>query len=138
SLGTRSTQDARLKPSVEAGVAYDAGAYPCGQPGTGPAVIRFASDDVLDAKTTTLVVVAYVAEPADGRFELHRLRCDGSSTPSSDIVVAHDLVAAPVVQCDGGACSGVPLSVLMRLSIQDPKSRGPAYEVTLTGNRRQE
>jgi prepilin-type N-terminal cleavage/methylation domain-containing protein len=141
SIGTRSTKDPydpQLKPSVEAGVAYNDGEFPCGTPGTPPAVIRFAWDDVVDPATTVVVVVSYVTKPAGGRLELHRLRCEGSITPVVDIVVAHDLVAAPVVQCDGGPCGGVPRSVLMRLSIQDSKSRDPAYEITLTGNRRQE
>jgi hypothetical protein len=76
--------------------------------------------------------------PAGPRFELHRLRCNGSTTPSSNVVLAHDLVVAPVVQCGGDACTGIPNSVHMRLNIQDPKSRDPSYEITLGGNRRQE
>ena len=140
SIGTRSTSDPldpRLRPSIETGVAYNDGRYPCGTAGTPAAVVRLAWDDVVDAATTTLVVVAYVAKPADGRFELHRLHCTGSTTPASDVVLAHDLLAAPVVQCQGG-CTGVPWSVQLRLTIQDSKSREPSYEVTLTGNRRQE
>jgi prepilin-type N-terminal cleavage/methylation domain-containing protein len=141
SIGTRSTTDPRdpqLKPSVETGMAYADGAYPCGTAGTPPAVVRFAWDDVVDSTTTTVVVVAYIAKPVDGRFELHRLQCAGSTTPVTDVVLAHDLLAPPVVECDGGACAGVPRSVLLRLTIKDSKSREPSYEVTLTGHRRQE
>jgi prepilin-type N-terminal cleavage/methylation domain-containing protein len=143
SVGTRSTLDPLdpwLQPSVETGEAYNTGLFPCGTAETSPSVVRFAWDDVVGPATTTLVVVAYVAIPAGARFELHRLRCNGSTTtPATNVVLAHDLVAAPTVQCDGGACSpNTPRSVTLRMTIQDPKSREPSYDVTLDGTRRQE
>ena len=143
SVGTRSTVDPLdpcLQPSVETGEAYNTGLFPCGTAGTPPAVVRFAWDDVVVNGAATLVVVAYVAVPAGPRFELHRLRCNGSNTtPAANVVLAHDLVAAPTVQCDGGACTPVtPRSVTLRMTIQDPKSRESNYDITLGGTRRQE
>lgn len=147
SIGTRSTVDPldpQLQPSVETGVAYNAGQYRCGTPGTPVAVVRLAWDEVVAGAngapaTTTLVVVSYVVISAGARSELHRLRCNGSTTPASNVVLAHDLVATPTVQCDT-ACTDAPppRSVQLRLTIQDPKSREPNYDITLVGSRRQE
>jgi prepilin-type N-terminal cleavage/methylation domain-containing protein len=145
-LGTRDSLDPLspvLKQSVEKGVAYNGGLYHCGSAGT--AAARFASDDVASVpggSATKLVVTAYVAVPSGTRFELRRLRCvDGTLT--SNIVVAHDLLAAPTVQCDGASdCSGsgatTPRTVTLQLQIQDPGSSGPSYDATLSGQRRQE
>ena len=141
SLGTRSTDDPfdpALLTSVETNVAYNGGSYPCGTPGTPNAVVRFAWDEVTGPTTPpTLVSVAYVVMPNGARSTLHRLRCNGSNTPASDAVLAHDLVVAPTVTCDPG-CSGAPRSVSMQLTIQDPLSREANYVITLGGNRRQE
>lgn len=142
SLGVRSTvdpMDPQLQPSVETNVAHNGGLFPCGTAGTPNAVVRFAWDEPVDSNTTNHVVVSYVLVPAGARAELHRLRCDNVTTPASNLVLAHDLAAAPIVQCDGGSCAGGKLrSVQLRLTIQDPKSRESSYLVTLTGNRRQE
>jgi prepilin-type N-terminal cleavage/methylation domain-containing protein len=143
SLGTRSTDDPlnpALQTSIETNVAYDGGTYPCGTAGTPNAVVRFYWDEVKVTNGTpnsTLVAVAYVVKPNGARSTLHRLRCNGSTTPTSDTVVAHDLVAAPTLQCTPG-CSGAPKTVSLQLSIQDPQSREPNYAITLAGNRRQE
>lgn len=137
SLGTRTTDDPldpQLKTSVETNVAYNGGSYPCGTAGTPNAVVRFAWDEVASPSSTTLVVVAYVIKPNGARSTLHRLRCNGSTTPASDTTLAHDLVAA---ECVSG-CSGTPTAVSMQLTIQDPQSREPNYVITLAGNRRQE
>src|SRR5256885_1094795 len=110
SIGTRSTVDPldpQLLQSVETNVAYNAGNYRCGTAGTPAAVVRFAWDEVAAGPpvTTTVVRVAYVVQPAGARSTLHRLRCNGSATPVSDTVLAHDLVTAPTVQCDV-VCTG--------------------------------
>ncbi len=141
SLGTRSDDDPldpQLVTSIETNVAYNAGSYPCGTAGTPNAVVRFAWDEATGPTTPTLVVVAYVVKPNGAVSTLHRLRCNGSNTPASDTVLAHDLVAAPTVQCDGG-CSGAPKFASMQLTIHDPQNREPTnYVITLSGNRRQE
>lgn len=138
SLGTRSTDEPYdLQASIETNAAYNGGSYPCGTAGTPNAVVRFAWDETTGPTTSTLVIVAYVVKPNGARSTLHRLRCNGSATPVSDTVLAHDLVAAPTVTCDGG-CSGAPKVVSMQLTIQDPLSREANYVITLGGNRRQE
>jgi prepilin-type N-terminal cleavage/methylation domain-containing protein len=140
SLGTRTTLDP-LDPqpqnSIETNVAYNAGTYKCGTAGTPNAVVRFAWDESTSPTVTTLVVVAYVVKPNGARSTLHRLRCNDSTTPASDTVLAHDLVAAPTVTCEEG-CSVATRKVSMQLSIQDPQSREPNYVIMLDGNRRQE
>ena len=143
SLGTRTTNDPldpQLQTSIETNVAYDGGTYKCGTAGTPNAVVRFAWDEVTPGPsggTTTLVVVAYVVKPDGARSTLHRLRCNNSTTPASDTTLAHDLNAAPTVQCTPG-CTLAPSTVSMQLTIQDPLSREPNYMITLAGNRRQE
>jgi prepilin-type N-terminal cleavage/methylation domain-containing protein len=148
SLGTRNMLDPlnpTLNQSVEKDVAYNSGLYPCGAIGVPSATVRFAADDVAYASgssSTRLVVTAYVAVPSGSRFELRRLRCE-DGTLTSNIVIAHNLLAAPIVQCDGASnCSGsgsaVPKTVTMQLRIQDPGSTGPSYDATLSGQRRQE
>jgi prepilin-type N-terminal cleavage/methylation domain-containing protein len=148
-LGTRDTLDPlnpTLRQSVEKGVPYNGPLYPCGSAGTPSAAVRFASDDVAavssGASTTRLVVTAYVAVPSGSRFELRRLRCV-NNVLQSNIVVAHNLLTAPTVLCDGGNdCSGsgaaTPRTVTLALKIQDPGSAGPSYDATLSGQRRQE
>jgi prepilin-type N-terminal cleavage/methylation domain-containing protein len=147
-LGTRNTLDPlnpTLRQSVEKGVPYNGPLYPCGPSGTPSAAVRFASDDVAFASggsTTRLVVTAYVAVSSGSRFELRRLRCV-NNVLQSNIVVAHNLLTAPTVLCDGGNdCSGsgaaTPRTVTLALKIQDPGSAGPSYDATLSGQRRQE
>jgi Tfp pilus assembly protein PilE len=105
SVGTRDRTDPYnpvLKPSIERDVAATAGTYPCGTASSPTAIVRFASDDA-SAAGTTVVVVAYGAVRFGTRYTLHRLRCAGSTTPSSDLILAHDLLAAPTVACDGNA-----------------------------------
>ena len=141
SLGTRSTVDPLnpvLQTSIETNMAYNAGTFPCGTAGTPTAAVRFAWDDATSPTTTTIVTVAYVAVPAGPRFELHRLRCNGTALVS-DLTLGRDLTAAPIVLCEGNPCAGgAPRTVTMRLSIQDVRSREGAYTITLNGNRRQE
>ncbi len=143
SIGTRATTSPyALKQSIEVGAAYDGGLYPCGASGTPAAVVRVAWDDYSSASSTARIVrVAYVVETVSGETQLHRIRCNGSSTPVSDIVLAHDLDAGtpPTVTCSTTctAAPAVPATATLNLTIHDPKSNGSAYTVTLTGQRRQ-
>jgi len=147
-IGTRDFTDATspvLKQSVEIGVANSGGLYPCGNSGT--AAVRLVWDDVdkgpaiPDAAVITVTRVDYSAQlSTSGRFELHRLMCRGSSTPVSDIVVAHDLTVAPSVVCDVtciGSGGAVPATVTMTLTSKDPLSRLAPISVSLIGQRRQ-
>jgi len=143
SIGTRDTANPlspQLLKSVETSVSNSGGSYPCGT--TGTAAVRFISDNIASGATPTnsRTMVAYYPVAVGTRFELHRLRCVGSATPVSDIVVAHDLTASPTVSCNvtcTGTGSDVPTSVTMTMSLLDPKDTGTAYSVTLSGQRRQ-
>jgi prepilin-type N-terminal cleavage/methylation domain-containing protein len=124
--------------SVELNAAYDAGLFPCGTVGTPPAALRVAWDEYTTAGgTPTRVVVAYVVETAGGR-SLHRIRCQGSTTPSSDVVVAHRLGATDPTPTCSSACTAVPAPqrVTLTLALTDPGGSG-SYSVVLTGQRRQ-
>jgi prepilin-type N-terminal cleavage/methylation domain-containing protein len=144
SIGTHATVSPyALIRSIEVDIAYNAG-YSCGDPGTPNAVVRFAWDDYPSGSTTAKIVrVAYVVETVSGQSQLHRIRCYDSSSPVSDIVLAHDLastpptVGCPTVSTNCQDAPAVPTSVTLNLTIKDPKNTGSAYAVTLTGQRRQ-
>jgi prepilin-type N-terminal cleavage/methylation domain-containing protein len=142
-IGTRSTVSPyALTPSVERAVPYASSLYPCGTAGTTP-IVTLAGDDSPAPGNTTLVRVAYVVQTTAGQGDLHRLRCSGSAAVVSDVTVAHGLDPAtpPTVACsaptDCGAAPDVPRTVKLTLTLKDPKNRGPAYTVVLTGHRRQ-
>lgn len=143
SIGTRMAPPTyTLNQSVETGVASSSGLYPCGPAGTPNAVARLAWDDFNGAGVVTVVRVAYVVEQTT---ELHRLRCDGSATVVSDVMLAHDLDPStlPTVACLGtsgencAAAPAVPTKVTLNLTLKDPNNRDNAYAVALTGQRRQ-
>jgi prepilin-type N-terminal cleavage/methylation domain-containing protein len=150
SIGARSTTSPfGFNQSVETGVAYNLGLYPCGPAGTPSAIVRLAWDDSSGPGAATLVRVAYVRQAAPGQTqltELHRLRCVGSTAVVSDVTIAHDLdpatpptVACPTTtaECTPGPPTTVPKSITLTLAIKDPKNLGGAYVVWLTGQRRQ-
>jgi prepilin-type N-terminal cleavage/methylation domain-containing protein len=149
SIGTRSTTSPYpLSQSIETGVAYNSGLYPCGPAGTPNAIARLAWDNFSGAGAATVVRVAYVVEQTT---ELHRLRCEGpAATPLnftvvSDVILAHDLdpSAPPTVACLGtsgvncAAAPAVPTKVTLHLILKDPNNHDAAYDVALTGQRRQ-
>jgi prepilin-type N-terminal cleavage/methylation domain-containing protein len=133
-----------LKQSVWTAVAPSGGLSPCGAAGSPTAVVRLAWDDFASgaAAPPTLSQAAYVLENGT---ELHRLVCQGSAAPLSDVVVAHHLVSPfATVTCTGttAACDGsgaaVPATVALHLTIHDPQAAaGTQYTVHLTGQRRQ-
>lgn len=142
-VGTRdyTVSSAPSKASIQLNAAYDAGPT-CGAAGTPTAVVRFLSDDYDSASPPVLRVdvVAYVVEPVGTERQLHRIRCVGTSTPVSDVVVAHNLAAAstPTVTCaQPTVCTGaaVPNTVSMTFTVSAPSAG--SYVVTLNGQRRQ-
>jgi prepilin-type N-terminal cleavage/methylation domain-containing protein len=148
SIGTRSTTSPfALNQSVETDVAYNAGLYQCGAAGTPNAIVRLAWDQVNGpAAPATIVRVAYVRQAVPGQTELtelHRLRCEGSTAVVSDVTIAHDLdpdpLTPPALVCSTSCTASptVPKSLTLTLTIKDPKNLGVAYEVSLTGQRRQ-
>ena len=121
-----------LTTSVETNAPPKSGTFPCGVTGDPNAVIRMAWDDPTGASTRRTVIVSYVVR---GR-ELHRLRCDnGTSNPTSDLVMAHNVasVGTPVLT---GPVTGIPQSISVTLTIQAPTDSG-TLAVTLFGQRRQ-
>lgn len=140
SVGTRDPAYA-LTPYVESGVAYDSGLYPCGPEGTPIAIARLAWDDFDGAGEARVVRVAYFRQGT----ELHRLRCNGSSVKVSDVILAHNLdpnpdpLTPPMVTCTP-ACTtepAMPTTVTLNLTLKGPNSGDAAYNVALTGQRRQ-
>jgi prepilin-type N-terminal cleavage/methylation domain-containing protein len=119
--------------------------YPCAQAGTTP-VIRFVWTEFDSSGSSTQVRVAYVTATVSGQQQLLRLHCSGgSSTPDSSAVMAHVLSSAGAPACSTGGsavpCTGagssVPTTISLALTIKDPQNSGAAYNVTLTGQRRQ-
>ena len=144
SIGVRdwTTHPFPLKQSIELNVAPTGGLFPCGASGTPNAVIRLAWDD--PANTANTIRVAYVVMTVGGERQLKRLTCNGSSTPSSTIVLAHNLdAAAPTVTCSTPTtCTDpdVPQKVRLTLRIIDPVNAAagdPPVVVNLEGQRRQ-
>jgi len=145
SMGVQNSGQTALKQSVETNVAYDSGLYPCGTAGTPTEALRLRWDYYGSVSTATgsvpaptPIVVAYVVKTSGTSRELHRLRCVNSTTPVSDVVVAHTLTAtAPVVTCSSTCTAATPpRRITLSFSLVDPGGTGP-YPVALTGERRQ-
>jgi hypothetical protein len=130
-----------LKQSIFPDVAYNSPSYQCGAAGTPVAVVGFAWDDPTTASGAPAIVrVSYVVTVGAER-QLHRIKCVGaSSTPTSDVVLAHNVDTAPIRVCvpaDCAAAPAVPQTVTLTVTIKNPGSSGPPLTVTLTGQRRQ-
>ena len=128
------------KQSVQLNAAYNAGAAVCGTSSTPTAVLRLLSDDWdisgTDPAVSTDVVAYYLKSTSDGT-ELHRLRCSGSSTPTSDITVAHNVSASTVAVTCSSTCESTTVPQRITLSFSLVRGTLAAYPVTLTGQRRQ-
>jgi hypothetical protein len=100
----------------------------------------------------TEVISYYLTPSVGGVSELHRIRCSGSATPVSDATVAHHVDPATIALTCSTACTGapakpatpttpatpaipVPEQVTLTFSVTRPQA--DAYEVVLTGQRRQ-
>ncbi len=146
SIGVRDWVDnARpMKQSVEVGVAYNAGLYPCGDAGTPQALVRMAWNDFDPSDPllpTRLAVVAYFVKAGPGgTSQLHRLLCQGATPPSDRVLVAAlgSGLTAPTIACST-TCTSVspPLSIALSLTVHDLQNKNPDYALTLTGHRRQ-
>jgi prepilin-type N-terminal cleavage/methylation domain-containing protein len=142
SVGTRNwtVYPYALKQSVEVGAPSGGGLYPCGAAGTPDAVVRFAWDDPQSATgLPTVIRVAYVVQTVGAQRQLRRIVCSGSSSPTSNVVLAHNVdPTAPTVACSTTCTdAAVPQMVTLTLSIKDPASTSPTYTITLNGQRRQ-
>ena len=140
------------------GVAFNAGLYTCGSGTPRNALVVFAWDDFSGGSTTPTpppqIRVAYVLETATvlglPQTQLHRVVCTAaSSTPTSDVVLAHYVNSAslPVVNCStasgvatscNGTATAVPQYVTLTLNLKAPNNTDTsAHSVVLTGQRRQ-
>jgi prepilin-type N-terminal cleavage/methylation domain-containing protein len=125
-----------MKTSVEQNVGPTAGLYPCGAASLPAAVLRFAWDEPTGDTSTQVVIVSYVVETVGGAQQLHRVRCaGGSTTPTSDIVLAHELVSVGTPTFTGS--STMPQAISWTLNIRAPGDAGAALVVNLYGQRRQ-
>jgi len=128
--------------SVEVSAPATGGRFPCGDSSTPNALIRLAWDDYSGGVGSSPVQAraAYVVETVGGQQQLHRIACAGTATPTSDVVLVHDLATASAAcstSCTG-AGSALPAGIMLTLTIADPASpAGSSYPVTLTGQRRQ-
>jgi prepilin-type N-terminal cleavage/methylation domain-containing protein len=124
-----------FKQSVQLGAAYDAGGYVCGGAATPTATVRFLADAWNASATPATVAVDVTAYYLAGA-ELHRMKClAGSTTPASDIVVAHNVTSVAVACSTACQDAAVPQAVKLTLTLSKPTA--PAYPIELTGQRRQ-
>jgi prepilin-type N-terminal cleavage/methylation domain-containing protein len=144
SIGVRNwgTAPFALAQSIETNAPPTTGLYPCGRAGLPNALVRFGWDDPATAAGTPSVVrVAYIVVTAGGERQLQRLTCVGSSTPTSTLVLAHNVhTTTPTVVCaNPSTCSSatVPQTVTLTIQIKDPANTGSALTVILKGQRRQ-
>ncbi|MFG2038625.1 type II secretion system protein J [Dactylosporangium sp. NPDC048998] len=124
-----------LKQSIFRDVEYNSLLYPCGASDTPKAVVRLVWDG---PGTSGPVRVSYVVKTARGERQLHRIKCVGSSTVDSDIVLAHNVDGVPELVCstDCSAAPAVPQSVTLTVIIKASGGQQP-LTVTLKGQRRQ-
>lgn len=128
------------QPSVQLDAAYNAGGKTCGDATTPVAKVRLLSDDWDSAASPPAVstdIVAYYLRANGSVSELHRMKCAGSVTPTSDVVVAHyvDPASAKVTCSSTCTAPAVPRQVSLDFTVTKP-SVNP-YPVSLTGQRRQ-
>jgi prepilin-type N-terminal cleavage/methylation domain-containing protein len=134
-----------FQPSIQLNAAYNAGGQTCGTSATPVAVLRLLSDDWGSGASTVpqTDVVAYYLVVAGTIDELHRMKCVGSPTPTSDVVIAHDVQpASPAVTCSSTCTSStLPQWVKLSFTVIAPSTNSnppiDTYPITLNGQRRQ-
>ena len=124
------------RPSIQLDAGYDAGGTACGTAATPAAKVRFLADDWDGAGTPPTVATDVVAYYLAGS-ELHRMKCIGSATPVSDVVLAHYVDPATLAVTCSSTCDAavVPQQVTLSFSVTTPTVG--AYPITLNGQRRQ-
>jgi prepilin-type N-terminal cleavage/methylation domain-containing protein len=129
------------KPSVQLDAAYNADGYTCGTSATPSAAIRLLSDNwTTQSDPPPTDVVAYYLKPAGDVSELHRIKCVGSSsTPESDVVLAHNVKPGSVtVTCSSpSTCTDKPVPEQITVQFLATKPSVGDYQITLNGQRRQ-
>ncbi|MFC6161933.1 PulJ/GspJ family protein [Kribbella jiaozuonensis] len=124
-----------FEPSVQLDAVDSAGGVVCGP--VPVAAVRLLSDywdtSVTPAVRRTAVVAYYV----NGAGELHRARCLGGTTPSSDLRLASNVKPGSVAVTCSTACDSavLPEGITLRLVMSKPSTGD--YPVALSGLRRQ-
>jgi len=134
-----------FKPSVQLNAAYDAGGRTCGSATTPTAILRLladAWDQTTSPPTPQVDVVAYYLRANGDVRELHRIKCIGpSTTPESDVVLAHNVDVNPStmsVTCSlPSACETAdgPEEITLTFTVKKPSVE--PYVIKLNGQRRQ-
>jgi prepilin-type N-terminal cleavage/methylation domain-containing protein len=161
SVGRRDPANDNLLQSVWQGATTSGAPYACVVPVGGTPVLLMAWDDFTWDESTSkrvrsIVEVAYTAETASvgtgSEYRLVRRHCSALSTttgtvsPDSTFVLARSLSqrVPPTTSCSNlpltltlCTAAAVPNTITMVLKIQDALNTGSAYDVTLTGQRRQ-
>jgi prepilin-type N-terminal cleavage/methylation domain-containing protein len=123
-------------PSVQLNAAFNAGGVTCGTAATPTALVRLLSDDWDYSGASPALRTDVVAYYLSGT-ELHRLKCVASTTPSSDVVLAHDVdPSTPTVTCSS-SCTAIPVPQRMTLAFTVTAPKADPYPITLIGQRRQ-
>jgi prepilin-type N-terminal cleavage/methylation domain-containing protein len=148
-----------------ASIQPDGAAFACGTTTVPASIVRIWGDDWDNSQDPPVVQtdsVSYYLVPLPGTqlSELHRVKClnsgsPGSDAPSgtagSDAVLAHnvytgpapsdpaDLRRAPTLTCSTtcGGTAGTPVPQQVTLTLWVGATRDDAYQITLTGQRRQ-
>lgn len=124
-----------FKQSIELNAPYNNNGHTCGTAATPTALLRLLSDDWNTSGAQPVQgmdIVAYYLSGGD----LHRLKCEASTSPTSDVIVAHDVVGTPAVACSSTCTSTtVPQTVTLTFNVQTTPTN--TYQVVLTGQRRQ-
>ena len=144
SMGTHdwNTGGFPLRQSMWLDVAPTAGPNACGAASLPNAIIRMAWDDPTAASGGNVWRVSYYLQPVSGGLnELHRIVCTTSTTPTSDLLMAHNVDTVDVSSCPTpSVCTGStpPQTVTLVLHLKSSHNtvNGP-LTVTLTGQRRQ-
>ena len=158
SVGTRdySAVGTPLRQSIQRDAAYNAGGHTCGTATTPTAKVRFLADrwdNSGSAPTMATDVVAYYLVPAGSISELHRIKCTGSSTPASDVTLAHYVDPATLTVACSTTCEAAtaPQRVTLTFWVVKPSAEDisggmcsdpvvrerSCYEINLSGQRRQ-
>lgn len=129
-----------FKPSIQLAAGYAAGGTACGTSATPVATVRLLADHWDSSATPPVLgtaVVAYYLTGGGAVRELHRMKCFGSATVTSDVVVAHNVDPASVAVTCSSACESAEVPQLVTLSFSVTKPSVGAYPISLTGQRRQ-
>ncbi|MFI5564264.1 prepilin-type N-terminal cleavage/methylation domain-containing protein [Amycolatopsis japonica] len=124
-------------PSLQLGAAYDDGGHTCGTAATPVSLLRLLSDDWDTSGPNPVRRTAVVAYYLTSSGELHRMKCEGTPAPVSDVVLAHHADPATAVVTCSSTCTATPVPQKVKLSFTVVTDSAEPYVITLEGQRRQ-